>query len=133
MAGVASWAAAHAIRGSAIPAEIHAARCIQLRRVHARAPLFPRIMWVLVFFIHSSPFRPRLEDFFDCELDLARGGSGSVEQSRRVRELPCTIENVRVGGGGRRSKVSVVENVEDLRAELHIELLGNPLDVTVLE
>ena len=33
MPGLASWVAAHAIRGSAMPAEINAARCIQLRRV----------------------------------------------------------------------------------------------------
>jgi hypothetical protein len=37
MPGLESWAAAHAIRGSTMPAEINAARCIQLRRVNPGA------------------------------------------------------------------------------------------------
>jgi hypothetical protein len=43
MAGLASWAAAHAIRGSAMPAEINAARCIQLRRVNPGAQVARRM------------------------------------------------------------------------------------------
>jgi hypothetical protein len=43
MLGAASWAAAHAIRGSTMPAEINAARCSQLRRVKSGAQVARRM------------------------------------------------------------------------------------------
>src|ERR1700730_16382842 len=70
-----------------------------------------------------------LEDHFDGELNLSRRGGGSGQHSCCRRQCSRPIEDVRVGGHGRRRKIGVIENVEDLGAELHIESLGNPLDV----
>src|ERR1700716_421168 len=94
-----------------------------LPRVAGRADNNPRISAI------EAPARKLcsaglfLEDHFDSKLYLARRRGGSGELTRHSVRVSRTIKNVGIGGGRGRSKVDVIENVEDLRAELHVESL----------
>src|SRR5437899_9674626 len=83
-------------------------------------------------FLYFTP-RLRLEDYFDRKLNFPCGCSSSREQTCHASICSRRIENIRVVGGRWRSEVGVVHNVEDLGAELHVEVLRDPLDVVVLE
>jgi hypothetical protein len=86
-----------------------------------------------IFSIHASPLQIWLEDYFHGELNLARGGGCPGELTYTLRQRPSSIEDVSVGRGRWRGKIRMVENIEYFRAELHIEVLGNSLDVIILE
>ena len=47
--------------------------------------------------------------------------------------LPRRIENIGVVRTDRHGKVGVIQDVEKLRPELHVEVLGDSLNTTVLE
>src|SRR2546427_7125948 len=76
---------------------------------------------------------PVLEDDFDCELNFPRCCGGTGQRTSHGVQVSSTIEDVRVRGGGGRSKVDVIQNVEDLRTELHVESLRDPFDVIVFK
>src|SRR5258708_5765939 len=84
-------------------------------------------------FIESRCFMDTLEDHLDGELNLARrgGGSGHYPRSSRWRSRP--IEDVGICRRRRWSKIGMIENVEDLGAELYVELFRDALDVVVLK
>lgn len=73
-----------------------------------------------------------LEGDFDGELNLARRCAG-LGQDACCGQCPCPVEDIRVVRGDWRSKVRVVENVEDFCAELHVKILRDPLNVIVFE
>ena len=45
----------------------------------------------------------------------------------------CPVEDGRIVRGGGRSKVGVIEKIENLQPELYVEYLRDPLDVIVFE
>ena len=67
--------------------------------------------------------RQQLEDYFHCELNLARGGGGSGDLTRYGVQRSRSVKDIRVCGRGGWGKVGVIKNVKDFRSELHIELL----------
>src|SRR5712671_2559323 len=75
----------------------------------------------------------KLEDHFHGNLNLPRrrGSRGQPARHRVWSSRP--IKNIRVRRRGRRSKVWMIENVENLRTELNVESLRDPLYVIVLE
>ena len=73
-----------------------------------------------------------LEGHLDRKLNFPRRRGGPREYTWRGWP-PGPIEDIRVVGCGGRRKVGVVENVEDLGAELHVEALRNSLERHVLE
>jgi hypothetical protein len=70
---------------------------------------------------------------FQRELDLPRRRARPTQRTGAGIYFSRPVEDVCVGGRGRRGKVGVIKNVKELRAELYIEVLGNFLDVVVLE
>src|SRR2546427_2643255 len=83
-------------------------------------------------FLYFTP-RLRLEDHFDRKLNFPRGRSRSRQQTRHSSWCSVREKDVRVVGSRGRREVGVVHNVEDLGAELHVEVLRDTLDVVVLE
>ena len=74
-----------------------------------------------------------LEDYFDRKLNLPRCGGGLGQQSRRRVQGSSAIENICVDSLSRRRKIGMIENVENLGAELDIKPFRDALDVVVLE
>ena len=74
-----------------------------------------------------------LKDYLHRKLSLPRRCGCTAQRTSHGIQVSSTIEDVRVRWGGGWGKVGMIENVEDLRAELHIESLRDPLDVIVLE
>src|SRR6266851_9406223 len=83
-----------------------------------------------------------LKDYFDRELNLPLRDSGAHQHARGPTGIAwrgrqgCSggIENVGIAiAGSRGSEVRMIENIEHLDAELDVEVLGDSLDVVVLE
>src|SRR2546427_488845 len=60
-------------------------------------------------------------------------GVGCGMRPRHGVQVSCTIEDVCICGRGGWSKVDMIQNIENLCAELHVESFRNPLDVVVLK
>ena len=74
-----------------------------------------------------------LKDYFQRKLNLPCCGCGPGQQTRcRVRGS-SSIENICVDSLNGRREIRVIENVENLGAELDVEPLRDSLDVVVLE
>src|SRR5580704_805085 len=74
-----------------------------------------------------------LKDYFQRKLDLPCCGCGPGQQACcRVRGS-SSVENIRVDSLNGRREIRVIENVENLGAELNVEPLRDSLDVVVLE
>src|SRR4029077_4919588 len=72
-----------------------------------------------------------LPDHFQCELDLPRRCRCQVNRARTTDRVPVLIEYLGVVEGC--LEVGSVQDIEDLRSELHVEILGDPSDVVVFE
>src|ERR1700737_2282003 len=85
---------------------------------------------------HVKPIRIStlaLKDYFDSELNLPCRCRGLGQQARcRVRG-PSAIENISVDSLNRRREIGMIENIENLGAELEVESFRDALDVVVLE
>src|SRR6266436_4391986 len=75
----------------------------------------------------------KLKDYLHRKLNLPRCCGGGSQRTRYRVGASSPIKNVRISRGGRRSKVWVIENIEDFGAELHVESLRDALDVSVLK
>lgn len=64
----------------------------------------------------------QLERDLDGELNLACG-CGGLGQDAGGAQRPCAIENVRVVGSDRWSKVGMIEDVKHLSSKLQVEIL----------
>src|ERR1700730_5645329 len=76
---------------------------------------------------------PRLKNDFDGELYFSCRRAGSGQCASDAGGVPVTKEDVRVVGRHRRRKISMVQEVKNLRAELHVEILGDLADVIIFE
>ena len=74
-----------------------------------------------------------LKDYLHRKLNLARCGCGPGQQTRRRVQGPSTIENICVDSLNRRCEIGMIEDIENLGAELDVEPLRDALDVVVFE
>src|SRR5215469_149200 len=75
----------------------------------------------------------RLPNYLDGELNFSRSSGCPRQQTCHTGGRPGGIENIGIIRSHRRAQISVVENIEYLRAELHVEVLRDPANVIVLE
>src|ERR1700730_3665624 len=75
----------------------------------------------------------KLPNDLQCELDLPRIGGCRSQQTRGPGRGPGRIEDVRIVGSYRRGEVRVIQDVEELCPELHVEALRNSLDIVFFE
>jgi len=66
-------------------------------------------------------------------LDLPLRAASVGQHTCYAGRCSCPIEDGRIVGGSGRSKVGVIEKIEDLQAELYVESLRDPPDVIVFE
>src|SRR6266478_1512923 len=74
-----------------------------------------------------------LKDYLHRKLNFPCRCSSGRQPTRHRIWGSRPIKNIRVCRRGGRSKVWMIENVEDLGAELNVESLGNSLNVIILE
>src|ERR1700687_544528 len=74
-----------------------------------------------------------LEDNFQRELDLPLRHARPNDLSPNGVHRPIPLEDVRAIGSDGRTKIGMIENVENLGAELDVECLRESLDVVILE
>ena len=67
------------------------------------------------------------------ELNLPRRSRGRSNETCSPSWMAACVENVRIFGGSRLGKVRVVQDIKELRPELRVEVLRNPLDRVVLK
>ena len=81
----------------------------------------------------SSADLPVLElpDHFERKLNLTGRGLSGGKKSGALNALPFLIEDRKIVGW--RRKIRAVENIEDLRSELSVKILGYPHYMVVLE
>src|SRR6266478_472718 len=77
--------------------------------------------------------RSRLEDDLDRELDFSCRGACSAQKSSYTGGCASSVKYIRIVGSYRWRKISMIEYVEHLRTELHVEVLGNFSNVIVLK
>ena len=70
-------------------------------------------------------------DGFQCKLNLPGRRLRGRNQPRVSDWTPCGIEDIAIIKG--RGEIRVIQQVEKFRPELHIEGVGNSLDVVVFE
>lgn len=75
----------------------------------------------------------KLKNDLDSELNFSRRRGRSGQQTRHPSICSRGIKNVGVVGSRWWSKVGMIDNVKDLRAELQVEIFGNSLDAVILE
>src|SRR5260370_33595255 len=81
----------------------------------------------------SSTANQMLKDDLYRKLTFPCGCSSSRQQTCLPSICSRRIENIRVVGGCGRSEIGVVENVENLSPELHVEVFRNSLNAVVFE
>ena len=74
-----------------------------------------------------------LKDYFDRKLNLPCRCRGLGQQARCRVRCPRAVENISVDSLNRRREIRMIENIENLGAELEVEPLRDPSDVVVLE
>src|SRR5882762_1876474 len=74
-----------------------------------------------------------LKDEFDCKLDLTLRDRRPGEQPGNSAPRAVRGKDVGIVRRGRGSEVGMVQDVKDLGAELHVEVLRDAPDVVILE
>src|SRR5580704_6216644 len=72
-------------------------------------------------------------DNLERDLNLARRGRCRGQQTRNPRRRPSGIEYVCIVGGYRHGEVRVIQDIEELCPELHVEIFRHSHDVVVFE
>src|ERR1700692_3410083 len=72
-------------------------------------------------------------DNLQRKLDLSGVNRRRSHLTRNAGRRSSRIENVCIVGGYRHGEVGVIQDIEKLRPELHIETFRNPPDIVILE
>src|ERR1700724_2893657 len=72
-------------------------------------------------------------DNLERKLDLSGVDRRRGQLTRNAGRCSRRIENVGVIGEYRHGEVGVIQDIEELRPELHIETFRNPPDIVILE
>src|SRR5258708_22525255 len=81
----------------------------------------------------SAAPHQKLKDDLDGKVNLSSRGVRRRQQAGRGVPGSVREEDVRVTRDRRHVEIGMIENVEELRAELQVEVLRNSPDVVVLE